>query len=75
MINPSLLEEARAVAQAVLDRGDPPDSIYPVPVGAQLLYLSADRANIVGVDKVDVGGTVYSLGFRKSDLRNPPEQP
>jgi hypothetical protein len=67
-VSPSLIANARAVAQGVLDRGEPPEAVYPVAVGAQFLYLSADRANIVGVDDIDVGGTVFYLGFRKSDV-------
>ena len=67
-LNPHLLADARAVAQGVLDHGDLLEDVYPIPVGKQFLYLSADRAKIVGIDKVDVGGVAFYLGFRRSDV-------
>jgi hypothetical protein len=67
-LNPAILRDAHTIAQGILDRGEPPDGIYPVPVGGAFLYLSADRDKIVGPDTITVGPTVFYLGFRGNDL-------
>ncbi|NCA72460.1 MAG: hypothetical protein EOM91_20820 [Sphingobacteriia bacterium] len=70
-INPTILREARDIAHAVIDRGDPPENVYSVPVGATFLYLSADPCKVLGPDAIRIGATVFYLGFRRSDLPAP----
>jgi len=62
-LNQQVLKDAREVAHFVLESGADPSGIYQVRVGAQLLYLSANRANIVGPDRVVVDGVTFFLGF------------
>jgi hypothetical protein len=70
-INPTILREARDIAHAVILRGDPPENLYPVPVGATFLYLSADPCKVLGPDTITIGATVFYLGFRSCDLPAP----
>jgi CRP-like cAMP-binding protein len=62
------LAGARGIAEEVLDRGDPPEDLYTVLVGAVFLYLSADPDKITGLETLEVEGTVFHLGFRGGDV-------
>jgi len=68
-VNPSLITDARAIAQRVLDRDEPLGGIYPIPVGASFLYLSADPTQIIGRNTIEVRGVVFHFGIRRSDLQ------
>jgi hypothetical protein len=70
-MNPTILREARDIAQGVIARGDPPEDVYLVAVGATFLYLSADPCKVLGPNTITIGATVFYLGFRRSDVPAP----
>lgn len=68
-LNPAILADARRIARQVLERGEPLDALYPVPVGGAFLYLSTNRDQIIGCDLIEIEGTTFILGFRRTDLQ------
>lgn len=69
-LNPAILADARRIAHQVLDRGEPLDALYTIPVGEAFLYLSTDRNKVIGCDLIEIEGTTFVLGFRGSDCQS-----
>jgi hypothetical protein len=64
-INPTVLALARATIRRAVDRGEPPTDIFPILLGAQRLYASADPDKIIGSHTVTERGTTFRLGARR----------
>lgn len=64
-INPTVLARARATVCRAVDRGESAINVYPIAVGLNRVYASADRDKIIGPDALTESGITFHVGFRR----------
>jgi hypothetical protein len=64
-ISSTVLDRARATTRRALDRGEPSTDLYPIAVGMQRVYASADPAKIAGSHSFIESGTTFHVGCRR----------
>jgi hypothetical protein len=64
-ITPTIRERARVTVRRAVDRGEPTTDVYPIAVGMNRLYASADPDKICSYATIKAGDTIFHLGFRR----------
>ena len=64
-IPPTVRERARVTVRRAIDRGEPATDVYPIAVGMNRLYASADPDKVIGPETLRAGDTTFHLGFRR----------
>jgi len=64
-ITPTVRERARVTIRRAIDRGEPATDVYPIAIGMNRLYASADPNKISSYETVKAGDTTFHLGLRR----------
>ena len=64
-ITPTVRERARVTVRRAIDRGEPATDVYPIAVGMNRLYASADPDKIISLEIVRARDTTFHLGLRR----------